>query len=52
MEEDKAYTQDTALSVTDKLFNEGINRLAGSMQAGVEDLAVKTFEFDNFKMEV
>ena len=22
------------------------------MQAGVEDSAVKTFEFDNFKMEV
>ena len=47
-----AGTQDAALEVTDKLFNEGINRLAGSMQAGVEDSARKTFEFDNFKMEV
>ena len=51
-EADKAATQDTALSVTDQLFNEGINRLAGSMQAGVEESAVKTFEFDNFQMEV
>lgn len=47
-----ASTKDTALQVTDQLFIEGINRLAGNMQAGVEDSAVKTFEFDNFKMEV
>ena len=51
-EEDIANTRDTALSVTDTLFNEGINRLAGSMQAGVEESAVKSFEYENFSMEV
>ena len=47
-----ASTEDIALAVTDQLFNEGVNRLAGNMMAGVEDSSVKTFEFDNFKMEV
>ena len=49
---DVQATKDTALGVTDQLFNQGINRLSGSMQAGVEESAVKTFELENFKMEV
>ena len=40
------------MAVTDKLFNEGINRLSGSMFAGHEEDAVKKFEFENFQMEV
>ena len=46
------FNQDIALEVTNKLFNEGINRLAGSMQSGVFGSAVKQFDFENFKMEV
>ena len=38
-----ASIKDTALEVTAKLFKEGVNRLAGSMQAGVEGSAVKKF---------
>ena len=30
-----ASTEDIALAVTDQLFNEGVNRLAGNMMAGV-----------------
>ena len=36
----------------DILFNEGINRLAGSLKIGPQGSIVKTFEFENFGMEV
>lgn len=45
-------TKNAALEVTQVLFNEGLNRLAGSMHSGSKDEAVKRYEGDNFKMEV
>ena len=34
------------------MFNEGLNRVSGSMQTGSKDTAVKRFDLNNFKMEV
>ena len=49
---DDDKTKNLALDITQILFNEGLNRLAGSMHSGGKDEAVKRFAFDNFKMEV
>ena len=45
-------TTNTAMVVTDKLFYEGINRLAGSMYSGTKDNSSKSFNLDNFNMKV
>lgn len=45
---DDDETKDTAVEVTSKLFKDGINRLAGSMQAGDSESSTKNFSYDNF----
>jgi len=45
-------TTNAAMVVTEKLFNEGINRLAGSMYSGNKDDSSKSFNLKNFNMMV